>query len=460
MKVLQIQHLQKDYGKEPKVVHALSDVTFSVEAGVFGLLGHNGAGKTTLMKLIATISRPTSGNISVCGFDTQKQGDEVRRLLGYLPQELNMYPSLTVRDFVSYMAELKGIKSKRKVAEVLEQVDMAQFANRRISQLSGGMKRRVGIAQALIGDPRILIVDEPTAGLDPEERVRFRGVLSRFAKDGRCVLLSTHIVEDVYQLCEQLAVLRKGTLFFNGWFILWCIICILILMKVYHTKDLKTGAGKEILEEHYKSLGHITGKEKRGIILVLILLVYLCSTRITGLPAAYGFMVISVLVFLPGIGIGSEGTVKKINFTTVFFVSSCLEIGIAGASVGFGDFLTSIAVPALQGKGMLFVCLAFIIIGMIANLFMTPYAMLGGLSLPFAQMAVSLGMSPVTACMLLLYSCEVLFFPYESAGNLIMYEFGMMSMGRFVKEMTLKAVIMIVGFVVVMYPMWKLMGFL
>ena len=216
MNILQIYHLQKDYGKEPKVVHALSDITFSVEAGVFGLLGHNGAGKTTLMKLIATISRPTSGNISVCGFDTQKQGDEVRRLIGYLPQELNMYPSLTVRDFVSYMAELKGIKSKRKVAEVLEQVDMAQFSNRRISQLSGGMKRRVGIAQALIGDPRILIVDEPTAGLDPEERVRFRGVLSRFSKDGRCVLLSTHIVEDVYQLCEQLAVLRKGTLFFNG----------------------------------------------------------------------------------------------------------------------------------------------------------------------------------------------------------------------------------------------------
>ena len=118
-----------------------------------------------------------------------------------------------------------------------------------------------------------------------------------------------------------------SSLKYNGWFILWCIICILILMKVYHTKDLKTSAGKEILEEHYKSLGHITGKEKRGIILVLILLVYLCSTRITGLPAAYGFMVISVLVFLPGIGIGSEGTVKKINFTTVFFVSSCLEIG-------------------------------------------------------------------------------------------------------------------------------------
>lgn len=216
MSILQIQHLQKDYGKEPKVVHALSDITFSVEGGVFGLLGHNSAGKTTLMKLIATISKPTSGSLSVCGFDTQKQGDEVRRLIGYLPQELNMYPSLTVQEFVSYMAELKGVKNRKEVMQVLEQVDMAQFANRRISQLSGGMKRRVGIAQALVGNPQILIVDEPTAGLDPEERVRFRGVLSRFARDGKCVLLSTHIVEDVYQLCEQLAVLRKGTLFFYG----------------------------------------------------------------------------------------------------------------------------------------------------------------------------------------------------------------------------------------------------
>lgn len=168
------------------------------------------------MKMLATISKPTSGSISVCGFDTQKQGDEVRKRIGYLPQELNMYPSLSVLDFVSYMAELRQIKSRKKVIDLLEQVDMAQYAKRRISQLSGGMKRRVGIAAALVGDPHVLIVDEPTAGLDPEERVRFRGVLSRFAKDGKCVLLSTHIVEDVYQLCERLAVLRKGSLFFCG----------------------------------------------------------------------------------------------------------------------------------------------------------------------------------------------------------------------------------------------------
>ncbi|MBD5536591.1 MAG: ABC transporter ATP-binding protein [Lachnospiraceae bacterium] len=216
MSILEICNLQKTYGKEPNIVYALNDVTFSVESGVFGLLGHNGAGKTTLMKMLATISKPTSGSVSVCGFDTQKQGDEVRKLIGYLPQELNMYPSLSVLDFVSYMAELRDIKSRKKIMETLEQVDMAQFAKRRISQLSGGMKRRVGIAAALVGDPRVLIVDEPTAGLDPEERVRFRGVLSRFANDGKCVLLSTHIVEDVYQLCEQLAVLRKGSLFFYG----------------------------------------------------------------------------------------------------------------------------------------------------------------------------------------------------------------------------------------------------
>lgn len=216
MSILKICNLQKTYGKEPNIVYALNDVTFSVESGVFGLLGHNGAGKTTLMKMLATISKPTSGSVSVCGFDTQKQGNEVRKLIGYLPQELTMYPSLSVLDFVSYMAELRGIKSRKKVIDALEKVDMAQFAKRRISQLSGGMKRRVGIAAALVGEPRVLIVDEPTAGLDPEERVRFRGVLSRFAKDGKCVLLSTHIVEDVYQLCERLAVLRKGSLFFCG----------------------------------------------------------------------------------------------------------------------------------------------------------------------------------------------------------------------------------------------------
>ena len=210
---IEIIHVTKKYSNG---VMALNDISFCVGSGVFGLLGHNGAGKTTLMKALVTVLSPSAGTIRVCGFDSRKQGNEVRERIGYLPQELAMYPSLSVFDFVNYMAELKGIHDKKAVCEVLEQVEMLEFSKRKIKQLSGGMKRRVGIAQALIGNPQILVVDEPTAGLDPEERVRFRGLLSRYAREGRTVLLSTHIVEDVHQLCEELAVLRKGRLFYAG----------------------------------------------------------------------------------------------------------------------------------------------------------------------------------------------------------------------------------------------------
>ena len=210
---IEISHVTKKYSNG---VLALDDISFCVGSGVFGLLGHNGAGKTTLMKALVTVLSPSTGTIRVCGFDSRKQGNEVRERIGYLPQELAMYPSLSVFDFVNYMAELKGIHDKKAVNEVLEQVEMLEFSKRKIKQLSGGMKRRVGIAQALLGNPQILVVDEPTAGLDPEERVRFRGLLSRYAREGRTVLLSTHIVEDVHQLCEELAVLRKGRLFYAG----------------------------------------------------------------------------------------------------------------------------------------------------------------------------------------------------------------------------------------------------
>lgn len=210
---IEISHVTKKYSNG---VLELDDISFCVGSGVFGLLGHNGAGKTTLMKALVTVLSPSTGTIRVCGFDSRKQGNEVRERIGYLPQELAMYPSLSVFDFVNYMAELKGIHDKKVVNEVLEQVEMLEFSKRKIKQLSGGMKRRVGIAQALIGNPQILVVDEPTAGLDPEERVRFRGLLSRYAREGRTVLLSTHIVEDVHQLCEEIAVLRKGRLFYAG----------------------------------------------------------------------------------------------------------------------------------------------------------------------------------------------------------------------------------------------------
>lgn len=169
---MEILHVSKQYKNG---VTALEDVSFCVGSGVFGLLGHNGAGKTTLMKALVTVLKPSAGTIRVCGFDTAAQGKEVRARVGYLPQELAMYPSLSVWDFVNYMAQIKGIRDKKAVSTVLEEVEMLEFSRRKIGQLSGGMKRRVGIAQALIGNPPILVVDEPTAGLDPEERVRFRG---------------------------------------------------------------------------------------------------------------------------------------------------------------------------------------------------------------------------------------------------------------------------------------------
>ena len=210
---IEIHRVTKEYKNG---VTALEDVSFCVGSGVFGLLGHNGAGKTTLMKALVTVLKPSAGTIRVCDFDTATQGKEVRARVGYLPQELAMYSSLSVWDFVNYMAQIKGIRDKKAVSAVLEEVEMLEFSRRKIGQLSGGMKRRVGIAQALIGNPPILVVDEPTAGLDPEERVRFRGLLSRYASEGRTVLLSTHIVEDIHQLCGELAVLRKGRLFYAG----------------------------------------------------------------------------------------------------------------------------------------------------------------------------------------------------------------------------------------------------
>ena len=213
MKNIEIQGLTKRYKNG---VTALEDVSFSAGGGVFGLLGHNGAGKSTLMRILVTVLAPSAGTVRVCGFDARTQEDQVRGRIGYLPQELTMYPSLTVFEFVRYMAELKGVRDRGAAAAALEQVEMGQFAKRRIGQLSGGMRRRVGIAQALVGTPQILVVDEPTAGLDPEERVRFRGVLSQYAREGRTVILSTHIVEDVHQICGELAVLRGGRLFYAG----------------------------------------------------------------------------------------------------------------------------------------------------------------------------------------------------------------------------------------------------
>ncbi|MGQ5262842.1 ATP-binding cassette domain-containing protein [Micromonospora sp. ZYX-F-536] len=202
-------------------VAAIDGLDLAVPTGMFGLLGANGAGKTTLMRILAGIVRPTSGRVTVGEHDlgTSAGRTAVQRDLGYLPQDLGVYPDLTARQFLDYVALLKGMDDRtvrrRRVGELLEVVALTEHADRRLRGFSGGMRQRVGIAQALLADPQLLIVDEPTAGLDPEERIRFRTLLSQFA-GRRTVLLSTHIVDDIGQTCREVAVLAKGRLIFRG----------------------------------------------------------------------------------------------------------------------------------------------------------------------------------------------------------------------------------------------------
>ncbi len=219
--MIEVMALTKTYGIGPRAVHALNGIDLAIGPGMFGLLGPNGAGKTTFMRILAGIVNPSSGSVRVSGHDlgTETGKQAVKSMLGYLPQELGMYPELTAEQFVDYMAILKGLDEprirKRRVNQVLDMTGLQDAAQRKIKTFSGGMKRRVGIAQALVNDPRLLIVDEPTAGLDPEERIRFRNLLVNLAAD-RVVLLSTHIVEDIAQTCRDVAVLAHGRLVFRG----------------------------------------------------------------------------------------------------------------------------------------------------------------------------------------------------------------------------------------------------
>lgn len=202
-------------------VHALDTIDMSIPGGMFGLLGPNGAGKTTLMRIMAGILRPTSGDLYIGEYDcnTEHGRTAVKRVLGYLPQDLGVYPDLNAREFLDYIGILKGMDDRKarqsRVNELLEVVSLTSVAHRKLKTFSGGMKRRIGIAQALLNNPRLLIVDEPTAGLDPEERIRFRNLLSELGGD-RTVLLSTHIVEDIAQTCRNLAILKQGRVVFHG----------------------------------------------------------------------------------------------------------------------------------------------------------------------------------------------------------------------------------------------------
>lgn len=208
-----IDNLSKKYGKK----EAIKNLSLTIPSGMYGLLGRNGAGKTSLMRILATLSVPTSGDVWLNGVSI-KETMKIREMVGYLPQDFSMYRSMTVFGAMDYLGLLSNIPDrirKERIDHLLEKVNLEDNVKTKVKALSGGMKRRLGIAQALLHNPQILIVDEPTAGLDPEERIRFRNLLSDFADD-RIVLLSTHIASDIESTCNGVAVLNNGRLIFHG----------------------------------------------------------------------------------------------------------------------------------------------------------------------------------------------------------------------------------------------------
>jgi len=214
--MLSISNLNKTY---PNGTQALNNVNLEIKKGMFGLLGPNGAGKSTLMRTIATLQLADSGSIKFDGIDVFSQPEEIRKLLGYLPQDFGVYPKVSAEMMLNHIAKIKGIQNtgdrKAYVADLLNKVNLYKFRKRNLGDYSGGMRQRFGIAQALIGNPKLIIVDEPTAGLDPLERNRFHNLLSELGEDA-VVILSTHIVDDVINLCTDMAVFNEGTVVVTG----------------------------------------------------------------------------------------------------------------------------------------------------------------------------------------------------------------------------------------------------
>ena len=208
----------RNVSKEFDGVSAVSGVSATMRKGVYGLLGVNGAGKTTLMRMLCTLIRPTAGGILWEGSDILEMGADYRDILGYLPQDFGYYPDLSVTDYMMYIASIKGIRpgaARKRTGQLLRQVGMEKYEKRKMKTLSGGMARRVGIAQAMLNNPKVLVLDEPTAGLDPNERIRFRNLISELAED-RLVLLSTHIVSDVEFIANRIMLMKSGKVFYQG----------------------------------------------------------------------------------------------------------------------------------------------------------------------------------------------------------------------------------------------------
>jgi ABC-type multidrug transport system ATPase subunit len=214
---IRISNLDKIY---PGGYKALSNINLTIENGMYGLLGPNGAGKSTLMRILVTLMQSTSGEVLVNGMDIRKHRKEIRTMVGYLPQDFRFFTKLKAWEFLDYAARLGGITDRRergrRIDEMLTSVGLFDFRNRMANKLSGGMKRRLGIAQALIASPSIIIVDEPTTGLDPEERIRFRNLLSDLGRSDTIIILSTHIVGDISSTCNQMALLNEGQLVYQG----------------------------------------------------------------------------------------------------------------------------------------------------------------------------------------------------------------------------------------------------
>lgn len=211
---LKITDLTKEFGDFTAVNH----LDIKMGKGVYGLLGVNGAGKTTLMRMLCTLLRPTGGEITFNGKEIFGMEEDYRKILGYLPQDFGFYPEFSVYDYLLYIAAIKGIRSsvaKKRVSELIDSVGLSKLTNKKMKKLSGGMKRRAGIAQAMLNNPKVLILDEPTAGLDPNERVRFRNLISELAED-RLVLLSTHIVSDVEYIANEILLMKDGKLVHRG----------------------------------------------------------------------------------------------------------------------------------------------------------------------------------------------------------------------------------------------------
>jgi ABC-2 type transport system ATP-binding protein len=214
---ISIHNLSKQY---PGGKYALNSINLDIESGMFGLLGPNGAGKTTLMRILVTLLNPTSGTVTVDGMDLHKHRKKIRQMTGYLPQDFSTFSKLKVWEFLDYVGSLSGIRKRdtrmQKIDSLLEEVGLFDVRDRQAYKLSGGMKRRLGIAQILIGDPKIMVIDEPTVGLDPEERVRFRNLLADLSRQDIIILLSTHIVGDISSTCTSVSLLNLGKIVFNG----------------------------------------------------------------------------------------------------------------------------------------------------------------------------------------------------------------------------------------------------